>query len=72
MRAIPARLGLPAIGLGAITVAAMMSGATHTHSHDAGEDHSHAEATDDQGGTTTVHSHRDRPGRRLPTPTMPP
>src|SRR5262245_29008366 len=32
-RAIPTRLGLPAYGLGAITVVAMLAGATHTHSH---------------------------------------
>jgi hypothetical protein len=62
MRATPTRLGLPAIGVGAIAVAAMMSGATHTHSVSAGEDHSHGEATDDQGATTTAHSHGDAPG----------
>ena len=44
--ATPARLALPAIGLGAVTVAAMMSGATHAHSSGGGEDHSHADATD--------------------------
>ena len=60
-RATPARLGLPAIGLVAVTVAAMMSGATHAHSSDAGQDHSDAEATDDQGATTTAHSHGDAP-----------
>jgi hypothetical protein len=54
-----ARLGLPAIGLGAVTVAAMMSGATHAHGGDAGHDHSHAEATDDEGPTTTAHAHDD-------------
>ena len=64
-RATPARLGLPAIGLGAVTVAAMMSGATHAHSSDAGQDHSHAEATDDQGATTTAHSHDDAPGTTI-------
>ena len=47
MGATPRRLGLPAIGLGAVTVAAMMSGATHTHSGDAGQDHSHGEADGD-------------------------
>ena len=62
MRATPTRLGLPAIGLGAVTVAAMMSGGTHAHSHDAADDHSHAEATDDQGATTTAHTHGDAPG----------
>ena len=55
------RLGLSAIGLGAVSVAAMMSGATHTHSNDAGHDHGHAEATDDQGATTTAHTHGDAP-----------
>ena len=60
MRATPTRVGLPAIGLGAITVVAMMSGATHAHSSDAGHDHSDAEATDDQGATTTAHSHGGR------------
>jgi hypothetical protein len=60
-RATPARLGLPAIGLGAITVAAMMSGATHAHSSDAG----HAEATDDHGATTTAHSHDDASGTTI-------
>jgi hypothetical protein len=59
MRATPTRLGLPAIGIGAVTVVAMMSGATHAHSNDAGQDHSHAEATDDQGATTTAQSHDD-------------
>jgi hypothetical protein len=63
--ATPARLGLPAIGLGAFTVAAMMSGATHAHSSDAGHDHSHADATDDQGPTTTAHSHDDAPGTTI-------
>ena len=62
MRATPTRLGLPAIGLGAVTVVAMMSGATHAHSSDAGDDHGNAEATDDQGPTTTAHSHGDAPG----------
>jgi hypothetical protein len=61
MRATPTRVGLPATGLVAITVAAMMSGATHAHS-DAGDDHSDAEATDDQGATTTAHTHGDAPG----------
>jgi hypothetical protein len=62
MRAAPTWLGLPAIGLGVVTVAAMMSGATHVHSADAGHDHGHGEATDDQGPTITVHSHGDAPG----------
>ena len=43
MRATPARLGLPAIGVGAVTVVAMMSGATHAHGSDAGHDDSHDE-----------------------------
>ena len=60
-RATPTRIGLPAIGLGAVTVVAMMSGATHAHSSDAGQDHSDTEATDDQGATTTAHSHGDAP-----------
>jgi hypothetical protein len=59
LRATSTRLGLLAIGLGAITVAAMMSGATHAHSSDAG--HDHADAADDQGATTTVHGHDDAP-----------
>jgi hypothetical protein len=57
----PPRLGLPAVGLGAVTVVAMMSGATHAHGTDAGHDDSHAEATDDHGATTTSHSHDDAP-----------
>jgi hypothetical protein len=61
-RATPMRLGLPAIGLGAVTVAAMMSGATHAHSNDAGQGHSHAEATDDEGATSTADAHGDTPG----------
>ena len=65
MRATPQRLGLPAIGVGAITVVAMMSGATHTHTGDAGEDHGHAEASDGQGATTTVHSHSDAAGTTI-------
>jgi hypothetical protein len=59
MRATPTRFRLPAIGLGAVTVAAMMSGATHAHSSDAG--HDHADAADDQGATTTAHAHDDAP-----------
>lgn len=60
-RATPARLGLPAIGLCAVTVAAMMLGATHAHGSDAGQDHHHAEATANQGGTATGHTHGDAP-----------
>jgi hypothetical protein len=62
MRATRTRLSLPAVGLGAVTVAAMMSGATHTHSAAAGHDHGQAEATDHQSATTTAHSHGDAPG----------
>jgi hypothetical protein len=42
------RLGIPAVAIGALTVAAMMYGASHVHSHDVGEaesaagDHAHA------------------------------
>jgi hypothetical protein len=63
IRANSTRLGLPAIGLGlgAVTVAAMMSGATHTHSAGPGNDHSHAENTADQGATTIAHPHGDAP-----------
>ena len=63
LRATSTRLGLPAIGLAVavVTVAAMMSGATHVHSDGAGQDHLHAEAPDDQGATTTTHSHDDVP-----------
>ena len=61
MRATSTRLGLMAVGLGAITVAAMMAGATHAHSSDAGHDHGHADAADDQGATTTAHVHDDAP-----------
>jgi hypothetical protein len=51
-RATPTRrLGLPAIGIGAITVAAMMTGATHVHGSDAGHDHGDPEATDDHDAT---------------------
>ena len=66
-RAAPARLGLPAIGLGlgAVTVAAMMSGATHAHSGDVGDDHSHADAADDEGATTTAHPHDEAPGTTI-------
>ena len=56
-RATPSRFGLLAIGLGAVTVAAMMSSATHAHSGDAGQDHGHPEAADDEGATTTTHPH---------------
>ncbi len=59
IRATPMRLGLPAIGLGAVTVLAMMAGATHTHSAAAGPDHSHAEAPDDASATTIPHTHGD-------------
>ena len=45
MRVTPARLGLPAISVGAITVAAMLSGATHTHGADADEGHTHEDTT---------------------------
>ena len=62
MRATRTRLGVPAIGLGAVTVVAMMAGATHTHSAAAGQDHSHAEASDDHSATTTPHTHADAPG----------
>ena len=58
-RAVSPRLALPAIGLGAITVVAMMAGATHTHS--AAADHSHAEAPEDPGATTTPHTHNNAP-----------
>src|SRR5262245_50181248 len=37
-RPIGSRLGLPAVALGAFTVAAMMYGATHVHSHGEGHD----------------------------------
>ena len=47
MRAAPTRLGLPAIGVGAVTVAAMMSGTTHMHDADAVGDHSHDETPGD-------------------------
>jgi hypothetical protein len=61
IRATPTRLALPAISVGALTVAAMMSGATHAHSSDAGPGHGHAEATGDQGATTSAHPHSDAP-----------
>jgi hypothetical protein len=61
-RVTPTRVGLAAVSLGAVTVAAMMSGATHAHSEDAGHEHSPAEATDDDGATTTAHPHGDAPG----------
>jgi hypothetical protein len=49
-------LGIPAVAIGAITVAAMMTGATHVHSHDEGAAHTH-----DDGATTegTDHVHTD-------------
>jgi hypothetical protein len=63
MRATPTRFGIPALGLGAITVAAMMVGATHAHGGDAGHDDGHPEATDDDhGATTTAHTHGDAAG----------
>ena len=65
MRATPTRLGLPAIGVGAITVVAMMSGATHTHTAEGDPDHGHAEASDGEGATTTVHSHSDAAGTTI-------
>jgi hypothetical protein len=58
-RATPTRLGLPAIGLAAVTVAAMVSAATHSHSEAAG--HSHPGATVDQTAETTAHTHGDPP-----------
>ena len=70
-RVTPARLGLPAIGVGAVTVVAMMSGATHTHGADADEGHSHDEAP-----ATTVAGAHDAAGAHDPAtvaydPTMP-
>jgi hypothetical protein len=44
LRVTSAQLGLPAICVGALTVAAMLAGATHTHGSDAAEDHTHEEA----------------------------
>jgi hypothetical protein len=41
----PARLGWPAIGVAAVTVVALLAGATHSHSDEAGDDHGHAEAS---------------------------
>ena len=64
-RATSTPVGLAAVGLGAVTVAAMMSGATHAHGEDAGHDRGHAEATDDQGATTTAHPHGDAPGTTI-------
>jgi hypothetical protein len=61
LSATPMRLGLPAIALGAVTVAAMMAGAPHTHGADGGHDHNHTEAID-EGATTTAHTHGDAPG----------
>src|SRR5262245_58776208 len=58
-----ARLGLPAAVLGVFTVAAMMYGATHVHSHADGHDasaagagHSHEDEATPDG---TAHSHED-------------
>ena len=56
-RATPARLGLSAIGVGAVTVAAMMSGTTHTHDADAVDGHSH-----DETPATTVAGAHDASG----------
>jgi hypothetical protein len=63
VNAVPTRLALPALGLGALTVAAMLSGATHVHGADDGHDHDHgdAEATDDEPTTTTAHAHDEAP-----------
>ena len=44
MRVTQARLGLPAISVGAVTVAAMFFGATHTHGADADDGHTHEES----------------------------
>src|SRR5262245_8512550 len=55
MRAISTRRAVPAFGLGVLTVAAMMSGATHAHGSGAGDDHSHTEPTDDAAATPTSH-----------------
>jgi hypothetical protein len=60
-----ARLGLPAVALGALTVGAMMYGATHVHSHGDGHDASAAAAGAEQshGDEATTadpgHSHGD-------------
>ncbi|MET0577345.1 MAG: hypothetical protein ABW122_01695, partial [Ilumatobacteraceae bacterium] len=47
-----AALGVPAVAIGVVTVIAMMSGATHVHSHDDGTAaHTHGE------GAATAHDH---------------
>lgn len=60
MSLVPTRLGLPALGLGAITVAAMFSGATHSHGSAAGHDHDHGTA--DATGSTIAHDHTSADG----------
>jgi hypothetical protein len=64
-----ARLGVPAVAVGALTVVAMMYGGTHVHSHDdghatsaAGAEHTHgdeAAATDGEAAATDGHAHTD-------------
>ena len=76
-RATPARLGLSVIGVGAVTVAAMMSGTTHTHDADVVDGHSH----DETPATTVAGAHdasgaHDQAGTHGPAsvaydPTMP-
>ena len=57
-----ARLGVPAVAVGALTVVAMMYGGTHVHSHDdghattaAGAEHTHG----DEAAATDGHAHTD-------------
>jgi hypothetical protein len=58
-RPVGSRLGLPAVALGVFTVAAMMYGATHVHSHDDGHDASAASAASAAGAAGADHSHGD-------------
>ena len=65
----PAHVGMPAIAVGALTVVAMLQGATHVHSHDDADDATHGHPTpvvaaggqhdhadDDTAGTGHPHS----------------
>jgi hypothetical protein len=70
-RIIPVHLGLPAIGIGAVTVAAMISGATHAHGSDADEGHSHEEAPTTTGAGAHGAAEGNDPAAVSYDPTMP-
>ena len=69
----PPRLGVPAVAIGAFTVVAMMTGATHVHSHGEGTaGHTHDDGATDRDATARhVHDRRDRARPRRPPPPRP-